>query len=149
MACRIRLNKELEKLRGESPENISVEVVDENIFHWRAIIQGPKDTPYENGRFVVDIKFPSEYPFRAPSVHFLTRIYHPNINLKGEICLDILRDKWSSALTVRTLLLSICCLLNEPNPDDPLMAEVANLMRTNKNRYITAAREWTKLYASE
>lgn len=147
MACLVRLNKEFEKIKNEPVDNISVNIVDGESHHWIASIIGPKGTPYEDGIFNIDIKFPHDYPFRAPSVRFLTQIYHPNINLKGEICLDILRDRWSASLTVRTLLLSICSLLGDPNIDDPLMAEIANLMKNNRKRYTEIARDWTLRFA--
>ncbi|KAG2270630.1 hypothetical protein Bca52824_065185 [Brassica carinata] len=92
-----------------------------NLFKWNAMIQGPEGTPYAGGMFSIDIKFPKNYPFTAPKFAFKTRIYHPNINSEGSICLDILKDKWSPPLTV---LLSITSLLADPNPDDPLVGEM-------------------------
>ncbi len=69
-------------------------------FHWQATIMGPGDSPYYGGVFFLAIHFPTDYPFKPPKVNFTTRIYHPNINSNGSICLDILRDQWSPALTI-------------------------------------------------
>ena len=85
----------------------------------------------------------------APKVRFLTKIYHPNIDKLGRICLDILKDKWSPALQIRTVLISIQALLSAPNPDDPLADEVAKEWKENEARAIETAREWTQLYAQE
>jgi ubiquitin-protein ligase len=86
---------------------------------------GPEESPYAGGIFFLDITFPVEYPFKSPKVIFRTRIYHCNINSNGSICLDILKDKWSPALTISKVLLSICSLLTDANPDDPLVADIA------------------------
>ena len=82
-------------------------------------------TLFAGGIFRVELWLPSQYPMVAPKVRFLTKIYHPNVDKVGRICLDILKDKWSPALQIRTVLLSIQALLSSPNPDDPLDNGVA------------------------
>jgi ubiquitin-conjugating enzyme E2 D/E len=82
---------------------------------------GPDDSPYTGGVYFMDIHFPADYPFKPPKVSFTTKIYHCNINSNGGICLDILKDQWSPALTISKVLLSICSLLTDANPDDPLV----------------------------
>lgn len=72
-----------------------------------------------------------EYPMQAPKVRFLTKIYHPNIDKLGRICLDILKDQWTPALQIRTVLLSIQALLSSPNPKDPLANDVAQQWLSN------------------
>ncbi|KAF7159877.1 hypothetical protein CNMCM6106_007303 [Aspergillus hiratsukae] len=116
-------------------------------FHWQATIMGPGDSPYSGGVFFLTIHFPTDYPFKPPKVNFTTRIYHPNINSNGSICLDILRDQWSPALTISKVLLSICSMLTDPNPDDPLVPEIAHVYKTDRPRYEATAREWTRKYA--
>lgn len=86
-------------------------------------------------------------PLPRPQVRFLTRIYHPNIDRLGRICLDILKDKWSPALQIRTVLLSVQALLSAPNPDDPLDEAVARQWREDEAGAVATAREWARLYA--
>ena len=108
---------------------------------------GPSDSPYEGGVFFLNIRFPADYPFKPPKVKFITRIYHPNINANGGICLDILKDQWSPALTIKTALLSLQALLCTPEPDDPQDAEVAQMYKSNKEEFLQTARFWTEMYA--
>uniref|UniRef100_A0A8C1SNN3 E2 ubiquitin-conjugating enzyme n=1 Tax=Cyprinus carpio TaxID=7962 RepID=A0A8C1SNN3_CYPCA len=108
---------------------------------------GDDSNPYQGGVFFLTIHFPTDYPFKPPKVAFTTRIYHPNINSNGSICLDILRSQWSPALTISKVLLSICSLLCDPNPDDPLVPEIARIYKTDREKYNRIAREWTQKYA--
>merc|ERR1711991_147668 len=109
---------------------------------------GPDGTPYEGGLFFLDIAFPKDYPFQPPKVSFRTKIYHCNINSSGSICLDILKDQWSPALSISRVLLSITSLLNEPNPDDPLVGNIAQQYRSDRKAHDAVAREWTRKYAT-
>jgi len=130
----------------DPPSNCSAGPVGEDMFSWTGTIMGPEDSPYMNGIFSVKIDFPSDYPFKSPRVIFITKIYHPNINATGAICLDILKEQWSPALTISKVLLSVCSLLTDPNPDDPLMPDIAKLYKVDKERYNAIAREWTIKY---
>ena len=142
-----RINKELSDLGKDPPANCSAGPVGEDLFHWQATIMGPADSPYAGGVFFLNINFPTDYPFKPPKVCFTTRIYHPNINSNGSICLDILRDQWSPALTISKVLLSICSMLTDPNPDDPLVPEIASIYLKDRARYESTGREWTRRYA--
>ncbi|XP_051506528.1 ubiquitin-conjugating enzyme E2 D2-like isoform X1 [Myxocyprinus asiaticus] len=138
---------ELTDLGRDPPAQCSAGPVGDDLFHWQATIMGPNDSPYQGGVFFLTIHFPTDYPFKPPKVAFTTRIYHPNINSNGSICLDILRSQWSPALTISKVLLSICSLLCDPNPDDPLVPEIARIYKTDNEKYNRIAREWTQKYA--
>ncbi|KAG6653496.1 ubiquitin-conjugating enzyme E2 10-like isoform X2 [Carya illinoinensis] len=146
MAAR-RILKELKDLQRDPPTSCSAGPVAADMFHWQATIMGPNDSPYAGGVFVVTIQFPPDYPFKPPKVAFRTKVFHPNINSNGNICLDILKEQWSPALTISKVLLSICSLLTDPNPDDPLVPEIAHMCKTDKFKYESTARSWTQKYA--
>lgn len=120
-----------------------------NARYFHVIVTGPEDSPFEGGLFKLELFLPEDYPMSAPKVRFITKIYHPNIDRLGRICLDILKDKWSPALQIRTVLLSIQALLSAPNPDDPLANDVAELWKVNEAEAIRNAKEWTQRYAME
>ena len=144
-----RINKELQDLAKDPPANCSAGPIGDDLYQWQATIVGPSDSPYQGGLFFLDIRFPVDYPFKPPKLTFVTKIYHPNINSNGGICLDILKDQWSPALTISKVLLSISSLLTDPNPNDPLVPDIANLYKSDRNRYNEAAKEWTRRYASQ
>ncbi|KAF3496365.1 hypothetical protein HID58_083312 [Brassica napus] len=132
---------------GAAP-GISASPSEENMRYFNVMILGPTQSPYEGGVFKLELFLPEEYPMAAPKVRFLTKIYHPNIDKLGRICLDILKDKWSPALQIRTVLLSIQALLSAPNPDDPLSENIAKHWKSNEAEAVETAKEWTRLYAS-
>jgi len=142
-----RIQKEYQDLAKDAPDNCSAGPRGDNMFIWDGTIVGPSDSPYVGGIFNLEIHFPSDYPFKPPKVIFTTKIYHPNINANGGICLDILKDQWSPALTISKTLLSICSLLTDPNPKDPLVPEIADLYIRDRETYNYNARVWTQKYA--
>merc|ERR1719498_175942 len=143
-----RIQKELIDLGKEPPSNCSAGPHQESDqFHWQATIMGPDESPFQGGVFFLNIHFPTDYPFKPPKFSFITKIYHPNINSNGSICLDILKDQWSPALTVSKVLLSISSLLTDANPDDPLVPDIANQYKNDRAKYEATAREWTRKYA--
>tara|TARA_Y100000022_G_C13252453_1_gene377894 strand:+ start:640 stop:1302 length:663 start_codon:yes stop_codon:yes gene_type:complete len=146
MALR-RIRRELKDIEENPPIPCNAELSDGDLYHWTADLTGPKDTPYYKGVFHLDIRFPLDYPFSPPKIVFTTKIYHPNINENGNICLDILKDNWSPVLTISKILLSLSSLLSDPNPDDPLVASIAQLYRENYDDWYTKAEEYTKKWA--
>ena len=143
-----RLQTELVEVRTDPPENCSAGPKGDDLHEWVATITGPSGSPYANGTFFLDISFPKDYPFHPPRVSFRTRIYHCNINRHGGICLDILANKWSPVLTVSHVLLSICSLLAEANPQDPLVAPIAQQFLKDRAAHDKVAKEWTRRFAT-
>eukprot|EP00054_Salpingoeca_dolichothecata_P033381 m.267381 g.267381 ORF g.267381 m.267381 type:complete len:153 (-) comp33120_c0_seq1:61-519(-) len=143
-----RIQKELKDLGRDPPAQCSAGPVADDLFHWQGTIAGPPDSPYEGGLFKLAIKFPPDYPFKPPRVSFTTKIYHPNIAANGAICLDILKSQWSPALTISKVLLSICSLLCDPNPRDPLVPEIARVYEKDRAKYDATARDWTRKHAT-
>lgn len=118
-----RLNKEFKQYTNFNRDyEIQLKLIEEcNIYEWQAILNGPPDTPFEGGKFLVKISVPSDYPINPPKCIFLTKIFHPNIHFKtGEICFELLKDKWSPQWTLESVCRAILDLLNNPNADSPL-----------------------------
>merc|ERR1712195_461877 len=126
---------------------VSATPFEDNLRYFNVIIAGPQSSPYENGIFKLELFLPEEYPMAPPKVRFLTKIYHPNIDKLGRICLDILKDKWSPALQIRTVLLSVQALLSAPEPSDPLDTNVADHFTQNRAEADEQARTWNARYA--
>lgn len=142
-----RIRRELESITTDPPCNISAQVAGNDLTQWTAELIGPDDSPYAGGHFKLFIRFPERYPFEPPIVSFSTKVYHCNINSSGGICLDILKNQWSPALTISKVLLSILSLLTDPNPNDPLVGDIARLYRVDRVAHDKNAREWTERYA--
>ena len=142
-----RIQKELLEIKRDPPANCSAGPEGDDLYEWQASIMGPRDSPYQGGVFWLKIHFPKDYPFKPPKVMFLTKIYHPNISSSGAICIDILKDNWSPALTISKVLLCICSLLDDPNPDDPLVPDIAELFKNDRDAYNVKARDTTMVYA--
>eukprot|EP00762_Andalucia_godoyi_P002558 ANDGO_03370.mRNA.1 Ubiquitin-conjugating enzyme E2 36 len=142
-----RIQKETERLMKEAVPGISASPHEENNRYFSVCIFGPQGSPYEGGVFNLELFLPDEYPMVAPKVRFLTKIYHPNVDRLGRICLDILKDKWSPALGIRSVLLSIQALLSAPNPDDPLANDVAEHWKKDEKGAIEEAQRWVRTYA--
>lgn len=146
MALR-RITRELQELQNDPPLSCSAGPVGDDQFQWEGVIFGPDASPFAGGVFKLKIQFPVDYPFRPPHIQFITKVYHPNINSSGLICLDILKGSWSPALTIGKTLLSITSLLTDPNPDDPFVPAIANQYKANRAAYEEEARRWTLMYA--
>merc|ERR1712194_452932 len=110
---------------------------------------GPEGTSYTGGTYKLELFLPEGYPMEPPKVRLLTKIYHPNIDKLGRICLDVLKDKWSPALQIRTILLSIQALLSAPEPSDPLDTSVADHFTQDRAAAEAQAAEWNETYAKK
>lgn len=145
MSSSKRILREFQLLTGKGYD---IKLVDDSLVKWIVAKKGPEDSPYASGTFQVNVEFSDDYPFKAPTIHFKTQIYHPNIELgTGHICLDVLRDKWSATLTIEKVVEIIWLLLTTPNANSPMFPEAATLYQTDMNSYNAKAKEWTLLYA--
>jgi len=149
-----RLKTEIRQLETATSDPKSGIVADKSgvptlktIMDFTICVRGPEGTPYSGGIFKLHIKLENDYPFSPPKVKFETKIYHPNINDKGDICLDILRDNWSALLTLEKTLLTISALMSDPNPDDPLAPAIGAEYKSNKKQFDANAIQHTKKYA--
>ncbi|XP_022047485.1 ubiquitin-conjugating enzyme E2 T [Acanthochromis polyacanthus] len=148
-----RLKRELQMLSTEPPPGITCWQTEERIDDLRAQIVGGTGTPYEGGLFSLEVKIPERYPFEPPKIRFLTPVYHPNIDNSGRICHDALKlppkGAWKPSLNISTVLTSIQLLMAEPNPDDPLMADISSEFKYNKHLFTEKARKWTQEHAAQ
>ena len=144
-----RIKKEYQALQKEKNTNVEVKLVNNDIRHWKGRIKGPIDTCYQGGIFDVDIIIPDDYPFKPPKMKFDTKIWHPNISsVTGAICLDILKNEWTPALTIRTALISLQALMCEPVPNDPQDAVVAKQYMSDIKLFNQTAKHWVEEYAN-
>ncbi|WVQ73193.1 hypothetical protein IAR50_002758 [Cryptococcus sp. DSM 104548] len=143
-----RIQKELSGLMSNPPANITVLPDEDNIEVWKVVMLGPPGSPYAQGRFNVNVDFSKDFPFKPPVIKFQTRVYHPNIDDDGSICIGLLKtEQWKPATKMEIVLSSVYNLLNEPNPDDPLSASIAEQYRTDRPAFNKKAQEYVKRYA--
>lgn len=149
-----RLMKEYRELVEHAPEGISAAgPPDEQEFLvWETLIEGPPDSPYEGGLFRARLCFPPSYPMMPPSMQFLSDIWHPNIAKDGKVCISILHppgadplhyestdERWSAALSVEKILLSVMSMLAEPNCESPANVDAAKMWRDNRQEFLQLA----------
>ncbi|XP_070128361.1 ubiquitin-conjugating enzyme E2 R1 isoform X5 [Equus przewalskii] len=134
---------ELKGLQEEPVEGFRVTLVDEgDLYNWEVAIFGPPNTYYEGGYFKARLKFPIDYPYSPPAFRFLTKMWHPNIYETGDVCISILHppvddpqsgelpsERWNPTQNVRTILLSVISLLNEPNTFSPANVDASVMYR--------------------
>jgi ubiquitin-conjugating enzyme E2 C len=123
-------------------DGVSAFPSEDNMFLWSASLSGPLSTAYTGHTYKLTISFPPDYPYSPPTLKFTTGIWHPNIDLHGNICLDILKEKWSPAYNVRTVLVSLRSLLGEPNNDSPLNVQAAGMWEDQVRFKEIAKNKW-------
>ncbi|QLL34485.1 hypothetical protein HG536_0G03470 [Torulaspora globosa] len=128
-----------------------VELVNDNMQEFHVKFCGPKDTPYEGGVWRLHVELPDNYPYKSPSIGFVNKIFHPNIDVaSGSICLDVINSTWSPLYDLKNIVeWMIPGLLKEPNGSDPLNNEAATLQLRDKKLYESKIREYIDKYASE
>ncbi|CEQ39987.1 SPOSA6832_01580 [Sporobolomyces salmonicolor] len=160
-----RLAKEMAELNADFPPFVTAQPDESNLRHWTGTITGPPDSAYQGGKFGIDLTFPVEYPFKSPTT---TRIYHPNVTDDGAICIGLLKaEAWkpstkieqsqssspprrsdeSTYPTFLPVLRALVQLLQEPNPDDALVASIAEIYNQDRAAFNKTAQDWVKKYA--
>ncbi|CAG7951505.1 unnamed protein product [Penicillium olsonii] len=145
-----RIGKEIADIHADLHSQIKAEPFynNDDVTHLRGSFPGPPGTPYEGGTYNIEIKIPTDYPFRPPTMKFETKVWHPNVSSQtGAICLDTLSSAWSPVLTIKSALLSLQSLLSTPEPKDPQDAEVANMLLKTPKEFERVARDWAVIYA--
>ncbi|KAM0325684.1 hypothetical protein ACHAQA_006984 [Verticillium albo-atrum] len=146
-----RIAKELNDCITSPPDGISVALKDESDIHtWNVTMTGPSSSPYDGGNYAVAVTLPTDYPFKAPTVRFITRIYHPNVtnDADGNICLATLKsENWKPSTKIAAVLEAVRQLLIEPQPDDPLETRIADEYRNNHAEYARNAKQYVTRYA--
>lgn len=141
------LAKEVQHLKQDPLEGVQIILDDKDITSVEAIIEGPEDTPYFGGRFRVKLSIVKDFPASPPLGFFLTKIFHPNVSSRGEICVNTLKKDWKSDLGLKHVLLTIKCLLIVPNPESALNEEAGKLILESYDDYYKRAKLYTEIHA--
>lgn len=141
------LAKEVQNLKQDPLEGVHIILDDKDITSVEAIIEGPEDTPYFGGRFRVKLSIVKDFPASPPLGFFLTKIFHPNVSSRGEICVNTLKKDWKSDLGLKHVLLTIKCLLIVPNPESALNEEAGKLILESYDDYYKRAKLYTEIHA--
>lgn len=145
-----RIAKELGECQASPPPDVTISYNESDIHKWDVTLAGPQGSAYEGGTFGLAITLPSDYPFKAPTVKFTTRIYHPNVtnDSMGSICLSMLKpENWKPASRIRGVLEALRNLLIEPQPDDPLEARIADEYKNDRAGFEKNAKQYVDRYA--
>uniref|UniRef100_A0A7S0B6I3 UBC core domain-containing protein n=1 Tax=Pyrodinium bahamense TaxID=73915 RepID=A0A7S0B6I3_9DINO len=142
-----RLLSELRQVASQAAEGVHVFPAPDDLKLWRALIEGPPDSPFHGGVFALSVVIPDDYPFKPPKIAFETPVYHCNVSDSGQICLDILQDKWNPSLSVSKCLEAVRIMLQNPDTDNSLRQWIAELTMAHQKsngadtRYYDKARE--------
>lgn len=132
-AAQLRITKDINEL--QLPKTCDTEFPDpDNLLVFKVIIC-PDEGFYRGGRFVFSFKVGQSYPHEAPKVKCETAVYHPNIDMEGNVCLNILREDWKPVLTINSVVYGLQYLFLEPNPEDPLNKEAAEVLQSNRSQF--------------
>jgi len=143
-----RLLKERSMLEKKPLEFVKkIDLVGEDMFRWDISIIGPENSPYSGGTFVLRIEFPSQYPFKAPSLKFMTKIYHPSVKLDtGDVCTDVV-GQWGPTLNAKHCIQIMYGMMQSPDSDHPLEESVAQQLREKPKEFEKTAKKYTKEHA--
>uniref|UniRef100_A0A4W6E4I8 E2 ubiquitin-conjugating enzyme n=1 Tax=Lates calcarifer TaxID=8187 RepID=A0A4W6E4I8_LATCA len=143
-------SQELEEIRRSGMKNFrNIQVEESNLLSWQGLIV-PDNPPYDKGAFRIEIIFPTEYPFKPPKITFKTKIYHPNIDEKGQVCLPVISaENWKPATKTDQVIQSLIALVNDPQPEHPLRADLAEEYSKDRKKFLKNAEEFTKKHGEK
>ncbi|KAJ3145464.1 hypothetical protein HDU89_007089 [Geranomyces variabilis] len=149
MASIRRIHKEIAELAKTPVPNATVGPVDDsNPLNWAGTLKAPDSSAYKGGVFKVTIVFPTDYPFKPPVVKVPTKIYHPNIDDDGSICMGLLKTEvWKPSTKISDVLIALVDLLQNPVPEDALQTSIAQVYNADQAAFQKTAKEWVKKYA--
>ncbi|KAL6595820.1 ubiquitin-conjugating enzyme [Neocallimastix sp. 'constans'] len=143
-----RIRKEYMQIQKKPVDLISIAPHEDNLYIWDGTMFGPYNSPFEGGVFKIQITFPQEYPFKPPILKIITKIYHPNVDDDGSICMGILKsDTWKPTVKITQVLEALINLIIEPNPADALRPNIGHEYSTNYNEYVKNAKRYVNNYA--
>ncbi|EFQ93097.1 hypothetical protein PTT_09607 [Pyrenophora teres f. teres 0-1] len=128
-----------------------VTLVNDNMQEFYVRFKGPVETPFEGGLWKIHVELPDQYPYKSPSIGFVNRIFHPNIDeLSGSVCLDVINQTWSPMYDMINIFeVFLPQLLRYPNPTDPLNGEAAALLMREPKSYDAKVKEYVQKYANK
>jgi ubiquitin-conjugating enzyme E2 D/E len=144
-----RIKTDYQAIIAANPENYVVRWCETDMFRWSVWLKGPDGTPYEGGTFRADLTFPFDFPLKPVEVVLKTPIYHPNFGPKGQVCLELIKGKWSPVIKTIQVLEELYSRLVAPEADGGLQAEIAAQLRDNRPLFEQTAKEWTQKFAAE
>lgn len=131
-----RILKDLKEIESENSDYFHILPNEDNIFEWQGFFLGPEDSYYSGSILPISVLFPKDYPNKPPQVNFPAGlVFHPNIFENGSICLDVLQNKWSPMMNIKTVILSLMILLREPNISSPANPKAAKLFDENLREF--------------
>jgi ubiquitin-conjugating enzyme E2 L3 len=150
MAANRRIQKELSDIQSSNAKHFrNINVDERNMLQWHGLLV-PEKEPYCKGAFKIQIDFPAEYPFKPPKVTFMTKIYHPNVDEKGQVCLPIIApENWKPATKTDQVIQSLIALIHDPEPDHPLRAELAEEFTKDRKKFTKNATDFTTKHAEK
>uniref|UniRef100_A0A1J3DXA8 NEDD8-conjugating enzyme Ubc12 n=1 Tax=Noccaea caerulescens TaxID=107243 RepID=A0A1J3DXA8_NOCCA len=139
-AGELRLHKDITELNLPKSCSISFPNGKSDLMNFEVTIK-PDEGYYKRGKFVFTFQVSPVYPHEAPKVKCRTKVYHPNIDLEGSVCLNVLREDWKPVLNINTVIYGLFHLLTEPNYEDPLNYDAAAVLRNNPKLFETNVRK--------
>jgi ubiquitin-conjugating enzyme E2 D/E len=141
------IQHELLRYSKDDDLKFTIDPEDDDISKLRVVLTPPEDSPYAEGIFFLSMTIPQQYPASPPNIRFETKIYHPNINDDGTICLEQLKSDWNATYTIKHAIDFIYHLMENPNWETPLVASIGFEYQQDPEKFKAKAREWTKKYA--